>query len=469
MTKNKMNSNTTRDSNNDTNERKKRSVSGVVIGPSSESTDGNSVSSSLSDEEQPQQYQRQHSKRHNHQQHYQSRVNKTKTPVSSILQRVEQYNERYHEHNLNSKNHQEHNCAEQNDDIRAGPNSNSADVKLMMALGNQSYHMPGVDSWWDDLVLYFKNNHPIISICCHHPLHPIQFAMRLFNLFSSIMFGLCITNMLWIWYYYYHLNIDDPNANDPILIVKFKKDLTNNDNRYLFSNHHHDDHPIVDHHHHINNITTNGTDPDDSNVLMPTTVSTQYKEIQITQLMVLLWTVGSALHGLYDSIIWQLGGCICCIRCTNSTRLERCSVCRCFGRSIVIGITLTCTAIATFVIMIRASLLAEKQQQQMDGSVYNNDTSSALFNLTGLLDDPNNRYHPTILRIQSVSKYKFVVSYLVETVLAMIVYYPIIVTILFSGILGCGSIPFVGGRPYELKEEEKLKNKTNTNHQATKQ
>lgn len=50
--------------------------------------------------------------------------------------------------------------------------------------------------------------------------------------------------------------------------------------------------------------------------------------------------------------------------------------------------------------------------------------------------------------------FRFLLGYLVEFILALFVYYPIAVTILFSGVLGCnGRVPLLGGRPREMKKE----------------
>ena len=43
---------------------------------------------------------------------------------------------------------------------------------------------------------------------------------------------------------------------------------------------------------------------------------------------------------------------------------------------------------------------------------------------------------------------------IIETI-QLFVYYPMFETVLFSGVLGCGSIPVLGGRPYEMKKEAK--------------
>jgi flagellar biosynthesis component FlhA len=63
------------------------------------------------------------------------------------------------------------------------------------------------------------------------------------------------------------------------------------------------------------------------------------------------------------------------------------------------------------------------------------------------------------ISVQKASDYNFLVSYGVKMILALVVYYPIIVTILFSGYLGCVSIPVLGGRPYEVKQENRQRQK----------
>ena len=60
------------------------------------------------------------------------------------------------------------------------------------------------------------------------------------------------------------------------------------------------------------------------------------------------------------------------------------------------------------------------------------------------------------IEFEDKRSFKFLLGYLVEFVLALFVYYPIAVTILFSGVLGCnGRIPVLGGRPREMKKEKR--------------
>ncbi len=60
------------------------------------------------------------------------------------------------------------------------------------------------------------------------------------------------------------------------------------------------------------------------------------------------------------------------------------------------------------------------------------------------------------IEFEDKRSFRFLLGYLVEFVLALFVYYPIAVTILFSGVLGCnGRIPVLGGRPREMKKEKR--------------
>jgi hypothetical protein len=63
------------------------------------------------------------------------------------------------------------------------------------------------------------------------------------------------------------------------------------------------------------------------------------------------------------------------------------------------------------------------------------------------------------IQIQDASAYQFLITYATELVLSLFIYYPIVGTILFSGLLGCGKVPILGGRPYEVLVEQR-KNQT---------
>ena len=50
----------------------------------------------------------------------------------------------------------------------------------------------------------------------------------------------------------------------------------------------------------------------------------------------------------------------------------------------------------------------------------------------------------------------FLVGYLVELFLSLFLYTPLVQTMVFSGIFGCGCIPLLGGRPRGMRKEENM-------------
>jgi hypothetical protein len=340
--------------------------------------------------------------------------------------------------------------------------------ELIPALAVRSCHVPG-NTAWQDYKQHMLNNHPIIGICCHHKLHPIGTKMRLWNLFSSIMFGLTVTNCMWLWFFYHNgiANVNDQHSIDPSVVVfEFQQvwdDVVNTTD--------------VD----TNTTNTNMTSTSVYNNDTNTTTVTQYdatttssehdtnENIHINQGMLFLWTVGCTLHALYDIFIWYVEVCICCKRKhPTSTLYHRTKYQKC-GILIVICTTLLCAVTATLAIVVRASIVADNDDDDEQHNIgsnevvnsnssYNNDTSSTLddfmtnqYNITLF----NTTTDVTILQ-QDASAYEFLLSYGVEMILALFLFYPLLETILFTGILGCcGYIPIIGGRPFEVRQHTK--------------
>ena len=44
--------------------------------------------------------------------------------------------------------------------------------------------------------------------------------------------------------------------------------------------------------------------------------------------------------------------------------------------------------------------------------------------------------------------------YTIELVVSLFIYNPLMKLIMFSGVLGCFRIPILGGRPYEIRQEQ---------------
>jgi hypothetical protein len=156
--------------------------------------------------------------------------------------------------------------------------------------------------------------------------------------------------------------------------------------------------------------------------------------VDITRLMITLWTLGSFVHTLFDLGLWHMKACTIC---RYKGRIDD-SLIR-WGR--VAGlfiVTLTIFA-GAYAVLLRASI-----EYKGEGSNAEEVTESIL----------NNELYQ--IEFEDKRSFRFLLGYLVEFVLALFVYYPIAVTILFSGVLGCdGRIPILGGRPREMKKEKR--------------
>ena len=96
---------------------------------------------------------------------------------------------------------------------------------------------------------------------------------------------------------------------------------------------------------------------------------------------------------------------------------------------------------ASFVVLVRASL---EREENADLDVLELETA-------GLVDD---QISFSDIERQDV---RFLLGYVMEFAMALLVYYPIGSLVLFSGILGCGRLPILGGRPRDcLMEKQNL-------------
>lgn len=186
--------------------------------------------------------------------------------------------------------------------------------EIIPALANRSYHLPG-NTYCEDIIQYYRNNHPIISIFCHHVQHPIKFRMRLLQLFGSIVCGLTLTNAIWLWFYF-----SGSDENEPVITI-----------------------PISD----GTSTETNGR--------------TQ-EEFTVTQGMIYLWTVGGTIHAIYDNTIWYISACVCCLSSENLDTYRK------WGTYFIVTTVLTFTAIATLALLLRTSV-EEAQNDNDDGIV----------------------------------------------------------------------------------------------------
>lgn len=262
---------------------------------------------------------------------------------------------------------------------------------LIPALADRCYHLPG-NNYCQDWFQYFMNNHPVLGICCHDKLHPIGFRQRIVTLVGSIAFGLIITNIFFLSLISTDEAFDD--LHDPIVSLSVNSTLTG----------------------------SQGSD----------------QQVTITYGMILLWTVGTSVHSIFDMTIWYMSACACC---HPGGRFEQFGCCKMLGSSVVIFAVVLVVAVASVIVVYRASI--ESQTNDIDEQDANgNETDGSV----------------EFGKVNGVESFDFLLSWTVEVVIALFAAYPLIGTIFFTGVLGCGRLPFLGGRPREmwLEEQERL-------------
>lgn len=161
----------------------------------------------------------------------------------------------------------------------------------------------------------------------------------------------------------------------------------------------------------------------DSNV-----TSGDVKELEITYGAVTLWIFGGMLHSVFDISLWFLSACACFLPggcCENQRRLHS------IGSYCVVSVVAILVALTTSLIVLRATYEARLRSRVEEN-----------------MDDESDWAD-----LYSLQSYNFVLGYLIELVLAYCVHYPIIASIFFSGVLSCGCLPFLGGRPAEVQQE----------------
>ena len=149
----------------------------------------------------------------------------------------------------------------------------------------------------------------------------------------------------------------------------------------------------------------------------------QLCRIKVTWGMVTLWTLGGVLHALFDQCLWFMSACCCCLPGAifgNHRTLQK------VGSVAVLFIVAIMIAIATFACILRAKYEARKEE--------------ILAGISSSWEDPDS--------------FSFALGYLVEQLLVWFIYYFIFVSILFSGVLACGRLPIIGGRPFEMRVEK---------------
>jgi hypothetical protein len=160
-------------------------------------------------------------------------------------------------------------------------------------------------------------------------------------------------------------------------------------------------------------------------------------DVAITKLMITLWTLGSFVHTIFDLCVWHIKACTLC-RVLGGHVSDRAVKC---GRSTGVTIVMSTLAFATYLVLLRAS---------EDFKATNGVDSNEAGNI------PDDSFFHSVVLGGGAEYFDFLLGYFIEFILAVFVYNPLILTVVFTGVLGCdGRIPVLGGRPREVAKEQR--------------
>ena len=157
----------------------------------------------------------------------------------------------------------------------------------------------------------------------------------------------------------------------------------------------------------------------------------------VTKGMLLLWTLGGLCHSIFDMIIWKVMACACCHPggsfggCPCSSSFQNC------GSYLLVPVIFMLLSLAAFLVLWRASHPSEIE----DEAAQENDGDG----------DGDDDLYVDWQGFEGAGSFSFLAKYSVELVMAWFVHFPVMGSILFSGVLGCGRLPVLGGRPRDVR------------------
>ena len=272
-------------------------------------------------------------------------------------------------------------------------------------LARRSYHLPG-NTCCQDYAQYLMNCHLIFGLCCHDKRSPVHTKHRLLLLLGSLALGLIITNVLYLW--------GNEVFHDDEITSTFRGWATTRIPNY--------------------NETTATIDE----------ASTRLK-IDTWSKLTFLWTAGSAIHAASDMMLWHTMSCgYCSYKKSGASTREECQI---FGWATAIVIVMFMVIINCVVAYFRVFPLTDEDDiEEVDEMRID---EQMLASLVG--DD---EVEPVdLMDFLMQGDFSFIWAFHIEFALTQLVWTPIFMTTLFSGVLGCGRMPCIGGRPREVWKE----------------
>ena len=161
-------------------------------------------------------------------------------------------------------------------------------------------------------------------------------------------------------------------------------------------------------------------------------IAGQHLELD-TSHMTILWTIGSMAHSTFDFGLWHL---IACGHCNQRNDLGVAG----WGASVfLVMVIVSLTKVSVY---FRAF---SPEEGENEGEFLNSTTIEG--------EESNSGFHTVLDYVDSENEkdFRFLFGYMIEIFLSLFVSTPLVQTVVFSGVLGCGCIPFLGGRTQSVR------------------
>ena len=265
-------------------------------------------------------------------------------------------------------------------------------------LARRAYHLPN-NNYCQDYKQYLLNCHLLFGLFCYDKRSPVRMKHRLLILCGSLAFGLNITNIIYLW----------GNQVDEEITDAFTDWARTN--------------------------IYNGTNV--TNAIIEDTIgdASDRLKVDIGSQLTILWTVGSAIHAAFDMALWHMISCGYCSYGTNASNRQDCLI---FGWSTAISIVMLMIIATCVVVYFRVFPLTD-ESDRLDEQ------------LVSIMDD---EIEPAVVMgFFLQGDFSFILAFIIEFLASLFIWTPFLMTTLFTGVLGCGRIPCIGGRPREVWKE----------------
>jgi len=288
----------------------------------------------------------------------------------------------------------------------AAEDEETDDYFIRGKLARRAYHLPD-NTYCEDYKQYMSNCHLILGIFLFDVRSPVTIKHRLMLLLGSLAFGLNTTNIIYLW--------GNQVFHDEEITSAFSEWASNNIPTYIY----------------------NGTKT--SNMILEDTIlkdASSRLKVDMGSRLTILWTAGALIHAAFDMALWHMIACGYCSYSSNARNRQDCLI---FGWTTAIAIVMLMIIATCVVVYFRVfPLTNDNDEMRIEEQMLLSLSEVEPAEMMGFLMQGD---------------FSFILAFIIEFAVSLFIWTPFLMTMLFTGVMGCGRIPCIGGRPREVWRE----------------